>query len=1110
MSATVYDQNSNVMNGAAITWSSSYTDVSTVSRLGLVTAVKNGTAVITARSGNASATLTVTVAQTAGSIVIEPDEATLMSVGATVQLTATVLDGNGRPVEGAVVSWESGDESVVTVDAHGLVTAVKNGTAVITARSGNASATLTVTVAQTAGSIVIEPDEATLMSVGATVQLTATVLDGNGRPVEGAVVSWESGDESVVTVDAHGLVTAVANGVALVTVRSGSAVASIEVTVRIPSPDREILISLYHATGGADWTNSTNWLSEEHIDEWYGVNTDGEGRVTYLNLGSNGLLGTLPSELVQLSGLRGLSLENNLLTGSVMAELGRLGALTHLYLFNNQLTGTIPAELGQLENLIHLCLNSNNLTGSIPVELGGLKNLRWLHLHENPGLTGRIPLSLTTLDLDALLLHGTRVCLNDDPGLKSWVSGIANARVADCEGFDLERSALEALFHATNGSNWNTSTNWLSDAPLADWFGVETDGSGRVVSVHLENNGLSGRMPPEVAQLDNLVRLNLGFNQLIGEIPGKLGSLSNLTSLALNWNKLAGNIPVELGKLANLEQLWLGFNLLDGTIPVELGHLSNLEVLYLGNNHLSGGVPAELGQLEKLKQLDLDSNRLEGSIPGELGRLSNIEQLNLRINSLSGSIPAEMGRLKTLRILRLNANQLSGEIPVELGNLTNLTGLYLGINQLTGSIPAELGQMTSLKDLYLQGNNFTGNIPAELGQLTSLSRLLLDRNRLTGRIPAELGELSFLWVLSLHNNQLTGFVPAALAKLSNLADLYLDQNTSLKGPLPRVLMTLSLDVLRLKGTQLCVPDDAEFQAWLMTIRRITGVKPCDSHLATEDENALIALYHATGGSTWENTENWLSSQSIDQWFGVTTNDEGRVEQLSLENNNMSGMLPVELGRLSFLRGLRFGGNAHLSGSLPRELTGLFIDTLQLNGTRLCAPTVVGFQTWLEQIPHKSGVVNCEENMTIREKTALTELFHITNGPNWTNNTNWLSGAPLDDWYGVTADPEGRVTGLDLSRNSLAGTLPPELGVLTHLTSLSFSENQLHGTIPAELGHLTNLAYLRLGYNQFSGMYTFSTWTVVQSQKSGTDWQQPFGSRSSGAGTVDKTLQIAFR
>ncbi|MYJ91382.1 MAG: Ig domain-containing protein, partial [Gemmatimonadetes bacterium] len=231
VSASVLDGNGQAVAGAAVEWSSSDASVATVSAQGLVTALANGSVTVTARSGSASTSIPVTVMQSAGSIVIEPSEATLMSLGETVQLSATVLDGNGQPVAGATVVWASSDASVATVSAQGLVTAVANSSVTVTARSGSASASVPVTVMQSAGSIAIEPAMAVLMSLGETVQLSASVLDGNGQPVAGAVVTWSSSDASVATVSAQGLVTAVANGSATITARSGSASSSIPVSV---------------------------------------------------------------------------------------------------------------------------------------------------------------------------------------------------------------------------------------------------------------------------------------------------------------------------------------------------------------------------------------------------------------------------------------------------------------------------------------------------------------------------------------------------------------------------------------------------------------------------------------------------------------------------------------------------------------------------------------------------------------------------------------------------------------------------------------------------------------------------------------------------------------
>ena len=100
--------------------------------------------------------------------------------------------------------------------------------------------------------------------------------------------------------------------------------------------------------------------------------------------------------------------------------------------------------------------------------------------------------------------------------------------------------------------------------------------------------------------------------------------------------------------------------------------------------------------------------------------------------------------------------------------------------------------------------------------------------------------------------------------------------------------------------------------------------------------------------------------------------------------------------------------------------------------------------------------------------ALVALFHATDGSNWTDNTNWLTDAPLGEWHGVAADDSGRVTGLELTDNGLAGEIPPEIAELTYLTDLRLRRNQLNGPLPPELAELANLTTLNLNANQLSG------------------------------------------
>ena len=325
-----------------------------------------------------------------------------------------------------------------------------------------------------------------------------------------------------------------------------------------------------------------------------------------------------------------------------------------------------------------------------------------------------------------------------------------------------DRAALVAFYNATGGANWTNNTNWLTNAPVGQWYGVTTDSSGRVTGLDLADNQLTGPMPAELGSLANLTLLRLSQNELTGAVPTGLGSLTNLERLSLSENQLTGPIPAELGSLTNLEVLYLYDNQLTGEIPSELGSLANLRLLSLRDNQLTGEIPPELGSLATLERLRLFNNQLTGPIPTWLGNLANLEVLSLGENQLTGPIPAELGSLTNLEELNLYDNQLTGEIPPELGSLATLEWLRLFNNQLTGPIPTWLGSLANLEVLSLGENQLTGPIPAELGSLTNLEVLYLYDNQLTGEIPSELGSLANLRLLSLRDNQLTGEIPPEL------------------------------------------------------------------------------------------------------------------------------------------------------------------------------------------------------------------------------------------------------------------------------------------------------------------------------------------------------------
>ena len=326
-----------------------------------------------------------------------------------------------------------------------------------------------------------------------------------------------------------------------------------------------------------------------------------------------------------------------------------------------------------------LDLTRNGLRGQLPSNLGDLARMTVLRIGGND-LTGRLPLAMARLPLQDLRYAETQLCAPAEEAFQTWLNAIASheGTGAVCAP-PSDRDVLEALYHATGGTNWNRNRNWLGSALLAEWHGVHIDDQGRVVGLDLSNNNLSGTIPPELGNLTSLNSLALGRNNLTGPIPPELGNLANLANLQLQSNDLSGPIPPELGDLASLTWLWLQGNSLSGAIPPELGNLATLENLQLQSNDLSGPIPPELGDLASLTWLWLQGNSLSGAIPPELGNLATLENLQLQSNDLSGPVPPSFGGMSSLRSLGFTRNpRLTGRLPSGLTALGQLDTLQAG------------------------------------------------------------------------------------------------------------------------------------------------------------------------------------------------------------------------------------------------------------------------------------------------------------------------------------------------------------------------------------------------------------------------------------------------
>ncbi|MBD1207810.1 MAG: VCBS repeat-containing protein [Ignavibacteria bacterium] len=228
--------------------------------------------------------------------------------------------------------------------------------------------------------------------------------------------------------------------------------------------------------------------------------------------------------------------------------------------------------------------------------------------------------------------------------------------------------------------------------------------------------------------------------------------------------------------------------------------------------------------------------------------------------------------------IRMPKNNVSGSIPeFVMQNLRTLKALDLGNNRIGGALPQALAQASSLEILRLGQNHFTGTLPQNMAALTRLRELDLSDNLLSDTL-GQCWTVTGLESLNLSGNRFTGRISRDVARLANLLTLDLSRNL-LSDSIPPEIGTLQqLKSLRLGGN------------------RLTGRIP--TTFGTSSTTAKTALLATTPNLT----------------------------SLDLSNNQLSGMIPAELGTLTNLRELLLNGNT-LSGEIPSGLAKL--NTLQI-------------------------------------------------------------------------------------------------------------------------------------------------------------------------------------
>ena len=297
-------------------------------------------------------------------------------------------------------------------------------------------------------------------------------------------------------------------------------------------------------------------------------------------------------------------------------------------------------------------------------------------------------------------------------------------------------------------------------------------------------------------------------------------------------------------------------------------------------------------------------------------------------------------------------------------------------------------------------------------------------------------------------------------------------------------------------------------AALVVVLSASAVAEAVAQGVEEDRAALMALYRVTDGASWMDSSNWTTAAPLHEWFGVQTDVEGRVAILDLERNRLSGPLPSSLGSLSNLVCLTLNDNG-LSGPIPGNLGNLGnLVWLSLdNDTGLCLAPDFPLESEFARLAQANGLIDCG---VAQDRAALVAFHDSTGGPSWADRGNWKTSAPLGDWYGVTTDATGRVTGLDLVDNGLISPLPPALGDLARLESLSLGRNGLTGPVPAWLGTLGRLRQLSLVGNRLSDRIPGELGNLANLESLDLSWNALTGPVPAELGNLGRLQELYLR
>ncbi|KAK7843771.1 receptor-like protein 13 [Quercus suber] len=710
-----------------------------------------------------------------------------------------------------------------------------------------------------------------------------------------------------------------------------------EVKGSFPAKDLEMLDLRYNSLTGSLTVQDFKSLSKLR-------------KLEHLDLGENGFNEGIIRSLGALSALKSLKLDSNFMKGPLYdQDLPALDRLEVLDMSMNDFTGIVPPLIGALSSLKSLFLGRNKLNGSLPAEgLCKLQKLEELDLSWN-SFEGTLPSCLYNLtSLQLLDLSGNQFRGN----ISSLIAGLTFLKHVDLshnifEGFSFDsfanHSKLEFFQFICQDKKAEIETENSDWVPL---FQLEF-----LVISNCSLNKLSNQIPKFLFHQHSLRVLDLSQNMLKGPFPNWLfGNNTRLEYSTLKDNSFSGNF--HLPQCLNFTY-WMDVsnNQLNGQLQGNIGNvLPKTWYLKLSNNNLNGPLPSSIGNMSILRGFDVSFNNFFGEVPKELlaGCLELIE-LALSNNNFDGHLLSSDFNSTMLEVLRISDNWFTGIISNELSS-KHLSLLDASNNNMSGKIPIWICNRTSLDEadgILLQNNYFTGQIPCEKiefkfldlshnflwGSLpswssSSLQYLHLEENRFSGSIPKAFLNISELLILDISGNRLSGSIPSVISNAFNLRILLLRGNR-LSGTIPTQLCQLiEISLIDLSRNFLSGTIPHCFQHFVANNTQSFGFVYYSNRLYVSIVNGVLANGN-TGHLTVE--VNFVTKYRLSSYKGSILD---YMSGLDLSCNNLTGEIPIELGKLQGIHALNLSHN-QLTGSIPKTLSNLTeLESLDLSHNSL--------------------------------------------------------------------------------------------------------------------------------------------------------------------------------